>query len=164
MLICSYELWLIKWKSKKWNVLSRLNINQLDCQNIDRQGLRRKVQQQVDPPQQQRTPWTFWGGKTEVQVIIIITRPKPAYGRQGWEGSWGQDTDEVNTFLGVFNVSLRACGAQLGFNQPGTINHGNRPKTMKPPWKTIATNQKPWKTMKPPWKTIVTNQKPWNHL
>ena len=53
-------------------MLSRLNINQLDCQNIDRQGLRRKVQQQVDHPQQQRTPWTFWGGKTEVQVIIIV--------------------------------------------------------------------------------------------
>merc|ERR1711936_647979 len=32
-----------------------------------RQGLRRKVQQQVDYPHQQRTPWTFWGGKTEVQ-------------------------------------------------------------------------------------------------
>merc|ERR1711962_298204 len=32
-----------------------------------RQGLRRKVQQQVDHPQQERTPWTFWGGKTEVQ-------------------------------------------------------------------------------------------------
>ena len=67
-------------------------------------------------------------------IIIIITRPKPAYGRQGLAGSWGQDTDEVNTFL-VFLTShfARACGAQLGFNQPGTINHGKRPKTMKPP-------------------------------
>ena len=37
-------------------------------------------------------------------IIIIITRPKPAYGRHGLAGSWGQDTDEVNTFL-VFLTS-----------------------------------------------------------
>ena len=48
-----------------------------------------------------------------MDVIIIITRPKPAYGRQGLAGSWGQDTDEVSTFL-VF--LLQACGAQLQNN------------------------------------------------
>ena len=32
-------------------------------------------------------------------IIIIITRPKPAYDRQGLAGLWGQDTDEVSTFL-----------------------------------------------------------------
>ena len=32
-------------------------------------------------------------------IIIIITRPKPAYGRQGLAGWWGQDRDEVRTFL-----------------------------------------------------------------
>ena len=48
-------------------------------------------------------------------IIIIFTRPKPAYGRQGLAGSWGQDIDEVSTFWGVLNVSLRGCGAQLGF-------------------------------------------------
>ena len=37
-------------------------------------------------------------------IIIIITRPKPASGRQGLVGSWGQDTDEVSTFL-VFLTS-----------------------------------------------------------
>ena len=31
-------------------------------------------------------------------IIIIFTRPKPAYGRQGLAGSWGQDTYEVSTF------------------------------------------------------------------
>ena len=31
-------------------------------------------------------------------IIINITRPKPAYGRQGLAGSWGQDTDEVSNF------------------------------------------------------------------
>ena len=47
--------------------------------------------------------------------IIIITRPKPAYGRQGPAGLWGQDIDQVGSFWGVLNVSLRACSAQLGF-------------------------------------------------
>ena len=43
-------------------------------------------------------------------IIIIITRPKPTYGRQGQAGSWGQDTDEVNTFL-VFLTSHFAPAA-----------------------------------------------------
>ena len=41
---------------------------------------------------------------TTIIISIIITRPKPAYGRQGPAGSWGQDTDEVSTFL-VFLMS-----------------------------------------------------------
>ena len=49
--------------------------------------------------------------------IYIITRPKPAYGRQVLAVSWGQDADEVSTFLGVLNVSLRGFGAQLRFKQ-----------------------------------------------
>ena len=54
--------------------------------------------------------------------IIIITRPKPAYGRQGLAGSWGQDTDQAGTFLGVLNHE----------NQPETLkNYKNRPGTMK---------------------------------
>ena len=48
-------------------------------------------------------------------VTIIITRPKPAYGRQGLAGWWGHDTYQAGTFWGVLNISLRACGAQLGF-------------------------------------------------
>ena len=43
-------------------------------------------------------------------IIIIITRPKPAYGRQGQAGSWGHDTDEVSTFL-VFLTSHFAPAA-----------------------------------------------------
>ena len=54
-------------------------------------------------------------------IIIIITRPKPAYGRQGLAESWGQNTDQVGTLLGVLNVSLRASGAQLGYEP--TWNH-----------------------------------------
>ena len=47
---------------------------------------------------------------TTTDIIIIITRPKPAYGRHGLAGSWGQDTDEVNTFL-VFLTSHFAPAA-----------------------------------------------------
>merc|ERR1712218_409425 len=93
-------------------------------------------------------------------LVIIITRPKPAYGQQGLAGSWGQDTDEVSTFL-VFLTSHFAPAAlssdltNLGSlmtmkihletlknhgNQPKTIkkhnylkNHGNKPKTMNLP-------------------------------
>ena len=36
--------------------------------------------------------------------FIIITKPKPPYGRQGLARSWGQNTDEVSTFL-VFLAS-----------------------------------------------------------
>ena len=31
-------------------------------------------------------------------IIIIITRPKPAYGLQGLAGSWGQVTDQADVF------------------------------------------------------------------
>ena len=48
-----------------------------------------------------------------ISIIIILTRPKPAYGRQGLAGFWGQDTDQAGSFWGVLNVSLRAYGAQL---------------------------------------------------
>ena len=45
-----------------------------------------------------------------VRIIIIITRPKPACGRQGLAGSWGQDTDKVINFW----VFLTSHFAQLG--------------------------------------------------
>ena len=48
-----------------------------------------------------------------INIIINITRPKPAYGRQGLVGLWGQDTNQARNFLGVLNVSLRASSAQL---------------------------------------------------
>ena len=54
-------------------------------------------------------------------IIIIVTRPKLAYGRQGLAGLWGQDTDQGGTFWDVLNVSLRASGAQLGYKL--TWNH-----------------------------------------
>ena len=36
-------------------------------------------------------------------VIIVIARQKLAYGRQGLAGSWGQDTDQTDTFWGILN-------------------------------------------------------------
>ena len=51
--------------------------------------------------------------------IIIITRPKPASGRQGLVGSWGQDTDEVSTFL----VFLTSHFAPAALSSKPTKNH-----------------------------------------
>ena len=62
-----------------------------------------------------RGSFTKWGIATSgmstivTNIIIIVITSSLA-------GSWGQDTDEVSIYLfGVLNVSLRACGAQLGF-------------------------------------------------
>ena len=69
-----------------------------------------------------------------IGVIIIITRPKPAYGRQGLAGSWGQNTDKVSTFL-VFLTSHFAPGTimTMKIHLETLKNHGNQPKTMKKP-------------------------------
>ena len=64
---------------------------------------------------------------TNIINIINITRPKPAYGRQNLAGSWGQDTDEVSTFL-VFSTSHFAPAAlSSDLNQPVTINDNKNP-------------------------------------
>ena len=34
----------------------------------------------------------------DIIIVIITTRPKLAYGRQGLAGLWGQDTDQAGTF------------------------------------------------------------------
>ena len=58
---------------------------------------------------------------------IIITRPKPAYGRQGLAGSWGQDTDEVSTFLVFLTSHFVPVALSSDSNQPGTINDDKNP-------------------------------------
>ena len=71
--------------------------------------------------------------------IIMITRPKPAFGRQGLVGSWGQDTDEVSTFLVFLTshfapVALSSDLTDLGLLMTMKIhletlkNHGNQQK------------------------------------
>ena len=79
-----------------------------------------------------------------IMITIMTTRPKLAYGQQGLAVSWGQNTDEVSTFL-VFLTSHFAPAAlssdltNLGplmtmkINLETFTNHGNQPKTMKPP-------------------------------
>ena len=75
-------------------------------------------------------------------IIIIITRPKPAYGRQGLVGSWGQDTDEVSTFLVFLTSHFAPAALSSDLTNLGPLmtmkihletfkNHGNQPKTMK---------------------------------
>ena len=87
-------------------------------------------------------------------IIIIITRPKPAYGRQGLAGLWGQDTDQAGTFWGVVNISLRAFSAQLGWRL--TWNHKNDLES----WKTMKTDLEPWITVKKPPGTLKNQKNP----
>ena len=93
--------------------------------------------------------------------IIIITRPKPAYGRQGLAGSWGQDTDEVSTFLVFFtsHFTPAALSSDLTNLEPlmtmkkhlETLkNHGNQPKTVKNHETTLKNHGNQPKTIKLP--------------
>ena len=87
--------------------------------------------------------------------ILIITRPKPAYGRQGLAGSWGQDTNEVSTFLVFLTSHFAPAALSSDLTNLGPLltmkihletlqNHGNQPKTIK----TIKPPGKPWKPIK----------------
>ena len=61
-----------------------------------------------------------------------LTRPKPAYGRQGLARLWGQDTDEVSAFLLFLTTHFAFVALSLDLNQPGTINDDkNPPRIMK---------------------------------
>ena len=77
-------------------------------------------------------------------IIIIITRPKPNYSRQGLAVSWGQNTDEVSTFLVFLTSHFAPAVISSDLTNLGPLmtmkihletlkNHGNQPKTMKPP-------------------------------
>ena len=58
--------------------------------------------------------------------------PKPAYGRQGLARSWGQNTDEVSTFLLFLMSHFAPPALSSDWNQPGTINdEKNPPRIMK---------------------------------
>ena len=80
-------------------------------------------------------------------IIIIITRPKPAYGRHGLAGSWGQDTDEVSTFLVFLTSRFVPAAPSSDLNQPGTItNNKNPPRIMKTRPGAMKTNLEQLKT------------------
>ena len=60
------------------------------------------------------------GNVAEVLIIsIIYTRQKPAYGRQGLAGSWGQDRDEVSTFLVFLTSHFAPAALSLDLNNLG---------------------------------------------
>ena len=46
-------------------------------------------------------------------LIIMVTRPKPAYSRQSQAGLWGLDKDQTVTFWGVFNRDGRPAGGMM---------------------------------------------------
>ena len=91
--------------------------------------------------------YIMWGRATIINamaiiIIIIITRPKPAYGWQGLAGSWGQDTDEVSTFLVFLTSHFAPAALSSDLTNLGPLmamkihletlkNHGNQPKTIK---------------------------------
>ena len=65
------------------------------------------------------------------------------------------------TILTIFIVSLRACGAQLGFNQPGTINDNeNPPGNLEKPWKPTKNHEKPSNYHEKPCKPSKNHEKP----
>ena len=75
-------------------------------------------------------------------IIIIFTRPKPAYGRQGLARLWGQDTDEVSTFLVFLTSHFAPAVLSSDLTNLGPLmtmkihletlkSHGNQPKTLK---------------------------------
>ena len=84
-----------------------------------------------------------------VIIIIIITRPMPAYGRQGLAVSWGQNTDEVSTFLVFLTSHFAPAALSSDLNQPGIIDHDkNPPGIMKTRPGAIKKHEKPPGTMK----------------
>ena len=96
---------------------------------------------------------------TIITITIITTRPKPAYGRQGLAVSWGQDTDEVSTFLvfltshfapAVLSSDLTNLGplTTMKIHLETLKNHRNQPKTMKNHGTTLKNHGNQLKTMK----------------
>ena len=76
-------------------------------------------------------------------ITINITRPKPAYGRQGLAGSWGQDTDKVSTFWVFLTSHFAPAALSSELNQPGTIHDDtNPPGIMKTRPGAIKKNMK----------------------
>ena len=99
--------------------------------------------------------------QTDRHFIIIYTRPKPAYGRQGLAGLWGQDTDEVTTFLVFLTSHFAPAALSSDLTNLGPLmtmkihletlkNHGNQPKTMKNHETTLKNHGNQAKTMRPP--------------
>ena len=102
-----------------------------------------------------------WEGGVVIAFIIISTRPKPAYGRKGLAGSWGQNTDEVSTFLVFLTSHFAPAALSSDLTNLGPLmtmkihldtleNLGNQPKTMKNREITLKNYENQAKTIKPP--------------
>ena len=91
------------------------------------------------------------------------TRPKPAYGRQGLAGSWGQDTGDRSNQPGTIIDNENPPGNlekpwKPTKNHETTLkNHGNQPKTMKSHKTTLKNHGNQPKTVKNQSGTIKTN-------
>ena len=96
--------------------------------------------------------WEAGAGLVKMH-IIIITRPKPAYGRQGLAGPWGQDTDEASSFWVFLTSHFAPAALSSELNQPGTIHDDtNPPGIMKTRPGAIKKHEKPtWNHEKPTW-------------
>ena len=75
-------------------------------------------------------------------ITIINTRPKPAYGRQGLAGSWGQDTDEVSTLLVFLASHFAPAALSSDLTNLGPL------MTMKIHLETLKNHENPLGTMK----------------
>ena len=94
-------------------------------------------------------------------IIIITARPKPAYGRQGLAGLWGQDTDKMSTFLVFLTSHFMPAALSSDLNQPETIYHNKKTTgIMKTRPGAIKEHEKPPGTMKNRPATIKTNREP----
>ena len=108
-----------------------------------------------------------------------LTRPKPAYGRHGLAGSWGQDTDEVNTFLVFLTSHFAPAALSSDLTNLGPLmtmkihmetlkNHGNQPKTMKNHESTLKNHGNQPKTRQTgllgKWSFFVTNRQTHRHF
>ena len=79
-----------------------------------------------------------------IVVIINITRPKPAYGRQGLAGSWGQHTDEVSTSLVLLTSHFAHAALSSDLTNLGQLMTMKiHLETLKKPWKPTKNHEKP---------------------
>ena len=103
-----------------------------------------------------------------IQCTFYLTRPKPAYGRQGLE--WDRRVRNqlrrlhfgVDTFgrIFIFGKQYPWSGfpwlIKCHLHETTLKNHGNQPKTVRNNETTLKSHGNQPKTMKLPWKTMIT--------
>ena len=86
--------WWWSWCWWSWRWMITLLKMRGPFYDIFHPALLRSAGQQLQRLHNNLSPWLReWGGTRKTIIItIIITRPKPPYGRQGLARSWGKDT------------------------------------------------------------------------